>query len=78
MGFPFSAAVVAKIVMQSIEERALATTTNEHYHFGFTRLTTPSLHYNKTTLRVSTTILTNRTVTYNLPKTSKRMEQFLS
>ena len=76
MGSPVSV-VVAEIVMQSIEEPALAI-YQRTLPFWFRYVDdTITVHYNRTTLKGSTTTLTNRTVTYNLPKRSKRMEQFL-
>ena len=75
MGSPVSV-IVAEIVMQAIEERALAT-YQKHYRFGYATLTTHSLQYTKTRLTPYTNTSTNRTLTYSLRKRSKRMERFL-
>ena len=74
MGSPVSV-VVAEIVMQHVEQRALATC---QYHFGCDTLTTLLPPFTKTKLTLFTTTLMNRTPTSSLPKKSKKMENLLS
>ncbi|CAH3146865.1 unnamed protein product [Pocillopora meandrina] len=73
MGSPVSV-VVAEIVMQNIEERALADKPNR---FGYATLTTHLPPYAKTKLTLFTITLTNKTPTFSLPGRSKKTASFL-
>jgi len=68
--------VVPEIVMQHVEERALAP-ADKQYRFGYATLTILLPPFTKTKLTLSMTILTNRTPTSSLPKKSKKMGNFL-
>ena len=75
MGSPVSV-VVAEIVMQNIEERALAL-TNEHYHSGYVTLTIPLQPYTKTKSTIFTNTSTDKTPTYSLLRGSRKMVKYL-
>ena len=71
--------VVAEIVMQNIEERAL-TTCRQTILRRDDRGTRPydlPTNDTKTKLTNFTTTLTNRTLTYSLPEKLKKMDNFL-
>ena len=71
MGSPVSV-VVAEIVMQNIEEKALQLPTRELYLFGYVTLSTHSPPYTKTESTIFTNTFTNRTQTYSSPRRSKK------
>ena len=71
MGSPVSV-VVAEIVMQNIEEKALQLPTHELYLFVYVTLSTHSPPYTKTESTIFTNTLTNRTQTYSSPRRSKK------
>ena len=75
MGSPVSV-VVAEIVMQNIEERALAT-YNEHYHSGYVTLTIPLQPYTKTKSTIFTNTSTDKKPTYSLLRRSRKMVKYL-
>ena len=75
MGSPVSV-VVAEIVMQNIEEQALATTV-ELYLFGYVTMTTHSPLYTKAESTIFTNTLTDRTRTYSSQRRSKKMVRYL-
>ena len=75
MGSPVSV-VVAEIVMQHVEERALATCRQTiPLWLQYVDDTFTAVH--KDEIDAFTTTLTNRTPTSSLPKKSKKMENFL-
>ena len=76
MGSPVSV-VVAEIVMQNIEEKALQLPTRELYLFGYVTLSTHSPPYTKTESTIFTNTLTDRTRTYSSPRRSKKMVRYL-
>ena len=77
MGSPVSV-VVAEIVMQNIEEQALATYTRTvPLWLRYVTLTTHSPPYTKTESTIFTNTLTDRTRTYSLPRRSKEMVRYL-
>ena len=63
--------VVAEIVMQNIDEQALATYTRT-IPLGHTTLMTYSLPYTTTESMIFTNALTDRTRAYNSPRRSKK------
>ena len=71
MGSPVSV-VVAEIVMQNIEEKALQLPTRELYLVGYVTVSTHSPPYTKTESTIFTNTLTNRTQTYSSPRRSKK------
>ena len=68
--------VVAEIVMQNIEEQALATYTRT-VPLWLRSLTTHSPPYTKTESTIFTNTLTDRTRTYSSPRRSKKMVRYL-
>ena len=69
--------VLAETVLQHVEGRALATCRQTIPLWLRDTLTALLPPFTKTKLTLFTTTLTNRTPTSSLPKTSKKMENFL-